>query len=284
VRDRRPGSLTRVVYHDRVRLQDYLTRIGVSDPVRADLDTLRRVHLAHREAFLFENVTIQTGGSIRLGLDDLQRKFLDEGAGGYCFEHNTLLAAALRDLGFAPVTLLGRVRRRPPERWCRTHMVLRIPIADSGSRIPDYLADVGFGGLGLLERVALRERAASRQGGLEYALRRENGMWVLSMTGASGMQDLYAFTDDPQTQWDVEVANHFTSTHPDSVFRRALTIQRTRRDERQILRSDTLTIIRDGQSVDEPVEPSRLRAIARERFGVALPDRPLVCEQYAAAV
>jgi len=268
-----------------VRLQDYLARIGVSGPLDPDLGALRRVHLAHREAFLFENVTIQTGGSIRLGLADLERKFLDQGAGGYCFEHNTLFAAALRDLGFAPVTLLARVRRGPPDRWCRTHMVLRISIADCGTRTADsFLADVGFGGLGLLEPIRLREREASMQGGLEYALRRENGLWVLSMTDAWGMQDLYEFTEDPQTPWDVEVANHFTSTHPDSVFRRTLTIQRTRRDERQILRSDTLTIIRDGRPVEEPVDLSRLRAVARERFGVTLPDRPLVWELHAAAV
>src|SRR5262245_44797519 len=123
-----------------MRLHDYLDRIGGANPAgRAqspaadapgpDLETLRRLHAAHRETFLFENVTIQTGGRISLALDDLERKFIDERRGGYCFEHNTLFASALREIGFAPVTMLGRVRRGPPERWCRTHMVLRMPIA-----------------------------------------------------------------------------------------------------------------------------------------------------------
>src|ERR671927_533602 len=107
-----------------MRLHDYLDRIGVDVPagtaLSADADTLRRLHRAHRETFLFENVTIQTGGRISLALDDLERKFLDEGRGGYCFEHNTLFAAALGDLQFAPTTLLGRVRRGPPAEWGRT--------------------------------------------------------------------------------------------------------------------------------------------------------------------
>jgi len=270
-----------------VRLQDYLARIGLSGlpgSFGPDLETLRRVHLAHREAFLFENITIQTGGSIRLGLDDLERKFLDQGKGGYCFEHNTLFAAALRDLGFEPVTLLGRVRRGPPERWCRTHMMLRVAIADYGSRIAEsVLADVGFGGLGLLEPIPLREREPAIQGGLEYALRRENGLWVLSLTDAWGAQDLYEFTEDPQTPWDVEVANHFTSTHPESVFRRTLTIQRTRGAERLTLRNAMLTRIADGRSTDEPFDPSRIRAAAHDYFGVDLPARPLVFEEFAAA-
>ena len=272
-----------------MRLADYLSRVGVSAPVGRDIETLRRLHLAHREAFLFENIAIQLGGSIRLGLADLERKFLDEGGGGYCFEHNTLLASVLREMGFAPTTLLGRVRRGPPDRWCRTHMVLRIPIADCGSRNADWegaeslLADVGFGGLGLLEPIPLRDGATSMQGGLEYTLRRERELWILSMKDASGTTDLYEFSDDPQTPWDVEVANHFTSTHPESVFRRTLTIQRTRRDERLILRGDTLTRIRDGRAVDEPIDRTTLRALARDRFGVTLPDRPLVFEQLAVA-
>ncbi len=260
-----------------VRLQDYLARVGVPPPVAPNLETLRRLHLAHREAFLFENITIQVGGSIRLGLSDLERKFLDEGRGGYCFEHNTLFAAALREIGFAPATLLGRVRRGPPERWCRTHMVLRI------ENLEPWLADVGFGGLGLLEPIPLRDGATSLQDGLEYTLRREQGLWILSIRDSAGTTDLYEFTDDPQTPWDVEVANHFTSTHPESMFRRTITIQRTRRDERLILRHDTLTRVRDGRSIDEPIEPGRLRAIAREHFNVALPDRPLVFEQTAPA-
>ena len=74
----------------------YLRRIGVDTGLPATAGTLRRLPLAHREAFLFENLTIQTGGTIVLALDALERKFLDEGRGGYCFEHNTLFAA-IRD-------------------------------------------------------------------------------------------------------------------------------------------------------------------------------------------
>jgi len=111
------------------------------------------------------------------------------GAGGYCFEHNTLFAAALRDLGFAPITQLGRVRRGPPERWCRTHMVLRIPIGNAV-----WMADVGFGSIGLIEPMPLRDGATSDQGGFEYALRRE-GPLVDSVDAGRGVDDdLYEFS------------------------------------------------------------------------------------------
>jgi N-hydroxyarylamine O-acetyltransferase len=274
-----------------MRFADYLRRIGQPPPCSATLDTLRRLHVAHRESILFENVTIQTGGAISTDVADIERKFLDEGQGGYCFEHNTLFAAALQDAGFATTTLLGRVRRGPPERWCRTHMVLRVTgvgpgVADSANvgRGPSdpanaYLADVGFGGIGLLEPMPLRDGATAEQGGLTYRLRREDHVWVLSMRDADGVDgDMYEFSEDPQTPGDVAVANHFTSTHPGSIFRQTLTIQRAARSERTILRTDVLTRYRDGHMTEEPVARERLRDVARDVFGVELPDGPLVAD------
>ena len=90
---------------------------------------------------------------------------------------------------------------------------------------------------------------------------------------ATSMTDLYEFSEDPQTAGDVEVANHFTSTHPDSVFRRTLTIQRSAREGRLVLRGDTLTRYENGQAIDEPVSPEQLRHTVRELFGVELPER-----------
>jgi N-hydroxyarylamine O-acetyltransferase len=262
-----------------MRLHEYLQRVHVDEPLAATIESLRRLHVAHREAFLFENISIQTGGGISVALEDIERKFLDEGRGGYCFEHNTLFSAVLREVGFVVTALLGRVRRGPPERWCRTHMVLRVMIDGE-----PWLADVGFGGIGLLEPLPLRDGAASHQVGLTYTLRREPHVWSLSAKGSdpgsdpSIPADLYEFAEDPQTPGDVEVANHYTATHPNSLFRRTLTIQRTTRAERTILRHNTFTRHVDGRIEDQPIDGAALRALAREVFGIALPDGPFVYE------
>src|SRR5262245_5159931 len=259
-----------------MRLHDYLARTGAGKPLDVSSDTLRRLHTAHRETFLFENLSIQSGGQISVEPEDIARKFLDERRGGYCFEHNVLLAGALRDAGFGAVALLGRVRRGPPERWSRTHMVLRVSIG------PDvWLADVGFGAIGLVDPIPLRHGQTSTQRGLTYELRRDEHVWVLAMRDASGDQsDLYEFSEDPQTLGDVVVANHYTSTHPDSVFRRTLTIQRVVGNERLILRNEILTRYRDGRPSDEPVTRAQLPAVARDLFGVELPAGPLLYESY----
>jgi N-hydroxyarylamine O-acetyltransferase len=266
-----------------MRLDDYLRRVGIRlAPNRrpADIETVRQLHVAHRETFLFENVSIQAGSPISVALADIEAKFLDGGQGGYCFEHNTLFAAVLADVGVPATTLLGRVRRGPPDRWCRTHMVLRVTIGGE-----PWLADVGFGALCLLEPIRLREGVAAHQVGFTYSLRRENQMWVLSCIGDGGSGDgdtepidLYEFSEDAQTPGDVEVANHYTSTHPDSIFRRTLTIQRTTRTDRTMLRQGVLTRYRDGRAEDEAIEPAQLPTVVRDVFGVELPPGPFLFE------
>jgi len=268
-----------------MRLDDYLRRVGVRGPLRPDAETLRRLHVGHRETFPFENLTIQTGGTISLARADLERKFLDEGRGGYCFEHNTLFAAALRDVGFTPSTLLARVRHgTDPERRGRTHMLLRVPIESDV-----WIADVGFGALSLVEPMRLADASRSNQLGITYVLRRDPAapgppLWVLSMQEASSAADLYEFSEDPQTLADVEIANHYTATHPASIFRRTLTIQRITRDERIILRGGTIVRYRDGVAVEEPVARAELARVAREVMGIELPPGPFLCDAAPAAV
>lgn len=259
-----------------MRLHDYLQRVRVRADTPATLETVRRLHTAHRETFLFENLSIQTGGAISVELEDIEQKFIDQRRGGYCFEHNTLFGAALREAGFGVVALLGRVRRGPPERWARTHMVLRVAIPSEPS---PYLADVGFGAVGLIEPIRLRPGETATQRGLTYSLRQDDHLWVLAMRDATQAMDLYEFGDEPQTSGDIVVANHYTSTHPDSMFRKTLTIQRVRDNDRLILRNETLTRWQDGRMSEETIDRARLAEVARDLFGVEIPLGKLVYEQ-----
>jgi N-hydroxyarylamine O-acetyltransferase len=262
-----------------LRLDHYLHRIGVHGSPGATADGLRRIHRAHREAFLFENLSIQTGGTISVALPDIEKKFLDERRGGYCFEHNTLFAAALADLGIASTTLLGRVRRGPPAERGRTHMVLRVPM---GGTV--WLADVGFGAQSLIEPIPLEEQGAAEQLGITYALRRDEHLWVLSARDPAGTMDLYEFTEDPQTPADVEIANHYTATHPASVFRRTLTIQRVTPAERIALRGDTLVRHAADRILEERIDPALRHRVVRDVFDIELPPGPFLYEMGALSI
>ena len=250
-----------------MRLADYLSRIGVSGQLAATAETLRRLHVAHLSTFLFENVTIQRRGVVKTDIESIEEKFLSRGAGGYCFEQNTLFGTALRELGFDVAWILARVGSA--ERRALNHLVVRVEI--DGTR---WLADVGFGGEGILEPVPIAEGTRVVQSGIEYSLRRDGHHWHLFM----GDEEMYEFGDAPHTRGDIEIANWYTSTHPDSIFRKSLTIQRATPQERIILRPKVFTRYVAGVRTDTPIEPSQLRTFARELFGIDLGDEPLLFE------
>ena len=127
-------------------LNAYLRRIGYHPTPAVDVQTLRGLAVAHVAALPFENLNPWLGTPVLLSVDALQRKLVQGGRGGYCFEQNGLFAAALRAIGFEVQTLIARVLWNRPEDaiTAQTHMLLQITL-DGES----WLADVGFGALAL---------------------------------------------------------------------------------------------------------------------------------------
>jgi N-hydroxyarylamine O-acetyltransferase len=256
-----------------VHLENYLTRLGLTQPLPPTVETLRRLHLAHLAAFTFHNLGIQRRGEIRVDVDSIEQKFLaGADGGGYCFEQNTLFAAALCELGFDVTTLLGRVL--PTEKRALNHMLLRVEIDGQG-----WLADVGFGAEGPLEPIALQEGLRVSQDGIDYSLRLDAHHWILAMHYGEISEDMYEFAEVPFTSGDVEIANYYTSTYPGSIFRHTLTIQRSTPGERLILRPKMITRYKDGVRTDTPIEPGQLRHYARELFGIELGEEKLLFEE-----
>jgi N-hydroxyarylamine O-acetyltransferase len=248
-------------------LDAYLARIEYSGPRDATAQTLRAVHRAHATHIPFENLEILLGKPILLDLPNLQTKLVRNRRGGYCFEQNTLLAAALEVLGFAVTRLAARVRFGTDEIRPRTHMVLKVE-ADGKS----WLCDVGFGGWGLIEPVELRDGAESKQGAWSFRVRREGEHWVLSCPQCPVGADQYSFNLEPQLPVDYEPPNHFCSTHPQSPFTQNVTAQLPTEDVRYILRGSDLTIANASGVRTEPIEVSSLLTLLRERFGLHFPE------------
>ena len=113
-----------------------------------------------------------------------------------------------------------------------------------------------------------------RQGGWRFRLAAEGGERVLQSVGPEGWRDLYAFTLEPQLPIDFVVANHYTSTHPDSKFTQIPVAQRTRADGAEILRGDVVQSVRPGEAPVETRAPEgdALLALLRERFGLDFPE------------
>jgi N-hydroxyarylamine O-acetyltransferase len=247
-------------------LDAYLRRIGLSDRGGPDVGNLRRLHAAHVEAIPFENLDILLGRGITLDVEYLRAKLIERGRGGYCFEQNTLFLAILRELGYLASPMEARVRVGSPDLRPRTHMVL---VVETGGA--QWLADVGFGGEGPVEPVPMGGGSVL-SAGLEYRVVEEGPQRVLQMLRGSAWIDQYAFLPQPVHPVDFEVANWYTSTHPQSPFVRTLTAQRSTPAVRYVLRYPVYTEIRGADITTREITRGELLPLLREIFLIDLPD------------
>ncbi|MEV4573435.1 arylamine N-acetyltransferase [Nonomuraea jabiensis] len=208
---------------DKLDLEAYLARIGHDGPLASTYETLRALHLAHVRSIPFENLDVVLGRGVALDMGSLQDKLVTGGRGGYCHEQNLLFAAALERLGFVLTRHLARIRlgrRHLP----RSHATLTVE-ADGRT----WLADVGFGGEGLVVPIAFEDGATARSGPWEWRLGRDGDFWVLH----AGPAELYAFRpDEPHYPSDFEVANFYVANSPRSPFVHHVLAQRTTADAR----------------------------------------------------
>lgn len=247
-------------------LSAYFRRIGHAGRIEPTLACLEALHLAHATHVPFENLDIQLGRPIRLDLDSLQAKLVRGGRGGYCFEQNTLFAAVLARLGFRIQTLEARVRFGNPELTARTHMAVRVELPEGA-----WLADVGFGGEGLLGPVPFGGTEFTRFHDT-YRLQPEGRVTVLQCRRREAWFDLYALEPEPAFPIDYLVGNHYTSTFPESRFVTTLTAQLPTPEARHILRNRTYTVLRgDAAEVLELHGPEQLLDLLRTVFGLDFP-------------
>jgi N-hydroxyarylamine O-acetyltransferase len=206
-------------------LDAYLERIGLDGR-----PSIAQLHRAHLTSIPFENLDPHQGLPVSLEVEDLERKLVTERRGGYCFEQNLLLKAALETLGAEVDMFLARMRlpgsmARPPG-WVgtsfepakpgvarpRSHLVLRV--SENGS---SWHADVGFA-RGILEPIPFGPGPTQEQSGWSFRVVEDGSELVLQRLAGDEWADVYGFLPQPVPLVDVETSNWWTSTHPRSLF------------------------------------------------------------------
>ncbi|MFZ0382208.1 MAG: arylamine N-acetyltransferase [Solirubrobacteraceae bacterium] len=248
-------------------LEAYLSRIGLGSP--PEQPGLAELHRAHVVAIPFENLDPRRGVPVSLEPDDLEDKLVRRRRGGYCFEQNLLLKAALDAQGAEVDLFLARVRLGRPAGTPRprTHLVLRVR-ADGR----DWHADVGFGRGTLLEPIPFGTGGPYEQSGWRYRVIQDGPELVLQTGQDAEWVDLYGFVPDPVPFIDVETSNWFTSTHPRSPFVTGLIVADQRPDGTRLTLSDweglSLTEETPAGASVRPVEAGEVDELIAGRFGL----------------
>lgn len=245
-------------------LDAYLERIGLGGR-----PGLFEVHRAHATSVPFENLDPRRGVPVSLELDDLQAKLVGARRGGYCFEQNLLLAAALRALGMEVSPILARVRAGAPPGTIRprSHLVLRVR-DDRGA----WHADVGFGLGTLLDPIPFGPGGVHVQSGWGFRIEADGDELVLQASQDGEWVDQYGFVPAEAPMVDIEVGNWFTSTHPRSPFVTGLIAACHRDDGSRLSLSDwnglALTETFPGSRSITPLTATEIPGLLRSRFGL----------------
>jgi N-hydroxyarylamine O-acetyltransferase len=246
-------------------VRDYLDRIGVGEPGRADAGTLTLLQDRHLAAVPFENLSIHLGEPLVLEPGALLEKIVHRRRGGFCYELNGLFAELLTALGFEVSPLAARVFRPdgslgPPF----DHLVLWVHAGEP------WLVDVGFGAH---SRDPLRVQASGEQ--LDA-----DGVFVVSATGDGDLdvskdgQPQYRVETRPRALADFAAMCFYQAHSPDSHFSGSLVCSLRTDDGRLTLSGDQLIRTAGGARTETALTPEELLPAYRDLFGIALSEPP----------
>lgn len=262
-----------------IDIEAYFGRIGYDGSVSPTLDTLSGLMDAHVRAVPFENLDVLLGRGIDVSPAGIVDKLVTRRRGGYCFEQNGLLLLVLEHLGFVVTPLSARVRYQRPRDFTppRTHLFLRVLIEG----VP-WVADVGVGSMSLTSPI--RFDVASEQP-TRHEPRRiisEDGRFFHQVRLGDTWHDVLEFTGEAMPPIDRELANWYTSTHPQSHFRHRLTAARALPDGGRLtlLNRELTRRRRDGSAQSSTVATPEdlVETLAREFDLHVPPGTRFACE------
>ncbi len=251
------------------QLEAYYARIGIAPPARPDFEALKAIHRAHAFAFTWEAAD---AFALRPGAGDVdpQRAFarMVEGRrGGWCYEMNGLLGAALAAAGFQVTRLCGGVRRlEMGERAVGNHLSLRIDMADG-----PWLVEAGLGDAAPVP-IPLGV-GAHEDGFLSCAIETADGDWLRYVNHRHGQASTFDFRAGYSDETRLAGMEQFLRTDPASPFTGALAISRHFPDRIESLANRTRRTVsaagvREWEVTDEAVFAQTLAGL----FALELPD------------
>ena len=246
-------------------VKTYLDRIGYRGGIKADVESLRRLHRQHLLRVPFENLDIHLGRPIVLDSDRLYEKIVLNHRGGFCYELNGLFAELLLELGFQVQRLSARVAKEQGGFGIPfDHMTLLVKLEKN------WLADVGFGDL-FREPLLLDEDGIQEQAGESYRLSLDNGISTYYSHGDKVWKPQYIFSRQPHALADFQAGCCYHQTSPKSSFTQRRVCSMATPEGKVTLSDRKLVTTVNGRREEWDVDSEKdYTDLLREHFGVVL--------------
>jgi len=247
-------------------LDAYLERVHYAGSVHPTEDRLEALHRAQVYTIPFENFDILLGRGVALDPVALCDKLVHRARGGYCFELNGLFLLALQTFGFDARALLARVHLSGTPTG-RGHQLALVTMQGR-----EWLADVGAGRLTLRAPIPLELNRIATQDGRTFRLVEADPFGIMLQTLHEGQWlQLYSFDVGYVCPADIAYGNHFTSTHPSSLFTSARVVALAHPNGQVSLLNCTRRTVTAGIEHAQELEegPTYVEALKRH-FGIEL--------------
>lgn len=223
---------------DKLQLEKYLKRIHYSGNISESMETLKQIHQLHPKYIPFENIDPYTGKVPSLNSGDIFEKLVVQSRGGYCYEQNLLLHEVLKSLGYNAELQLAHVLWRKDEnsKTAKTHL---LQIVDLDGK--KYVVDCGFGIVTLTAPILLDEENPQQTPNGLFMISQKDGGYILWFWKEKWLP-VYRFALESVEHADLEIANWYLSTHPESNFKKNLVLSKVDENARYTYADHVLTI------------------------------------------
>ncbi len=260
------------------QLDAYLARIGLPRPPTVDFDTLAAIQRAHLLSFTWEAMDAFMGWPSSLRPQDAFAKMVSGKRGGWCYEMNGLLGAALVTLGFPVTRLCGAVNRSARgDTAIGNHLTLRVDLDQP------YLADAGLSDA-IIQPVPLK-LGPIRQRGFDFAITATDDGWLRFQNHAQGLAPYFDFHADWSDEAAMVAAHRWLTENPLSPLIGTLVFIRHTPEGYVALQNDKLRRITSAGSSEERITSAgELVDTVNEIFAVDVPQPRLVWEKVQASL
>lgn len=246
-----------------MKVDDYLSRIGLNEVKENDLKMLSILQLNHLLHVPFENLDVIHNIPIALDVESYYQKVVTNNRGGFCYELNGLFHWLLKQLGY-DCQLVAATVMRPDGTFAmeRSHATQIVKLDQY------YVVDVGFGDSAYKplplsgetrEDVSGKYRVAKISSNIyELQIERDDQTWLT----------LQQIDLTPRQLIDFKEACHFNQTSPHSTFTQNEIVTIATQDGRYTLSKDELTITNHGVKEKHKIKSSEKQSVLRKYFSL----------------